>query len=116
LPNLLFLHHANLKADLPGTIREIATFLEVPIEENRWQAIVDHCGFDYMKANATSSVPLGGAFWDGGAQTFIHKGINGRWHESLSDAESLRYEQIAERELGKECADWLRTGRCLDQA
>ena len=28
---------------------------------------------------------------------------------------SQQYEQIAERELGKECAYWLRTGRYLDQ-
>jgi aryl sulfotransferase len=116
LPNLLFLHYANLKSDLPGAIRQIATFLEVPIDKGRWQSIVNHCSFEYMKANATTSVPLGGAFWDGGAQTFIHRGVNGRWHDSLSDAESLRYEQIAESELGKECAYWLRTGRYLDQA
>ncbi len=32
-----------------------------------------------MKANATATVPLGGAFWDGEAQTFINKGVNGRW-------------------------------------
>ena len=116
LPNLLFLHYANLKADLPGGIRQIASFLGIPIDEDRSQVILDHCSFEYMKVNATDSVPLGGAFWDGGAQTFIHRGVNGRWRDSLSDAESLRYEQIAERELGKECAYWLRTGRSLGQA
>jgi aryl sulfotransferase len=70
LPNLLFLHYANLKADLPGSIRQIASFLDIPIKEDRRQAILGHCSFAYMKANATNSVPLGGAFWDGGAQTF----------------------------------------------
>ena len=116
LPNLLFLHYANLKADLPSSIRQIASFLDIPIDEDRWRAILDHCSFAYMKANATDSVPLGGAFWDGGAQTFIHRGIDGRWRDALSDAESLRYEQIAERELGKQCAYWLRTGRYLGEA
>ena len=112
---MLFLHYANLKADLPGAIRQMASFLDIPIDEDRWEAILDHCSFEYMKANATDTVPLGGAFWDGGAQTFIHGGVNGRWHDSLSAAESQQYEQIAERELGKECAYWLRTGRYLDQ-
>ena len=37
-----------------------------------------------MKANATKSVPLGGAFWEGGAQTFVHKGNNGRWRDILT--------------------------------
>ena len=63
-----------LKDDMPGEIRRIAAFLEIPIDEATWEAILEHCSFDYMKANATASVPLGGAFWDGGAETFIHKG------------------------------------------
>jgi aryl sulfotransferase len=81
LPNVLFVHFANLKADMPGEIRRIAAFLEIPIREENWPAILEHCSFDYMKANATPSVPLGGAFWEGGAQTFVHKGTNGRWRE-----------------------------------
>jgi aryl sulfotransferase len=116
LPNLLFLHFVNLKADLPGSIRQVASFLGIPIDEDRWQVILDHCSFEYMKVNASDSVALGGAFLDGGAQTFIHRGVNGRWRDSLSEAESLRYEQIAERELGKECAYWLSTGQYLGEA
>ncbi len=46
-----------------------------------------------MKANATKSTPLGGAFWDGGAQTFIHKSTNGRWREILSAEEAAKYER-----------------------
>ena len=63
-----------------------------------------------MKENASKSVPLGGMFWDGGAKTFIHKGINGRWRDELSDAEIVKYEQLAEEELGAACARWLATG------
>ena len=63
-----------------------------------------------MKANATDSVPLGGAFWDGGAQTFVHKGVNGRWRDMLSPEQSAAYEARAVSELGKDCAHWLATG------
>lgn len=63
-----------------------------------------------MKENATKSAPLGGAFWEGGAQTFIHKGINGRWRDILKKDESLQYEHRAIAELGQECAHWLATG------
>jgi aryl sulfotransferase len=63
-----------------------------------------------MKANATKSVPLGGAFWEGGAKTFIHKGTNGRWRDILSKEHVLQYEQLAARELGESCARWLETG------
>jgi aryl sulfotransferase len=63
-----------------------------------------------MKRNATRSVPLGGAFWDAGAEVFIHKGVNGRWRDVLSAAEADEYEQRALRELGPACAAWLATG------
>ena len=106
-PNLLMLHFAELKRDLPDAIRNIAAFLEIPIDEARFPLIIEHCSFDYMKKNATKAVPLGGAFWDGGAATFIHKGVNGRWREVLSAEESGRYEKIAGRELGSDCAAWL---------
>ena len=111
LPNVCFVHYANLKKDMPGEIRRIAEFLEIPVDEEKWESILLHCSFDYMKQNATKSVPLGGAFWDGGAQTFIHKGTNGRWRDILQNEESLKYEQYAAKELGNECARWIALGK-----
>jgi aryl sulfotransferase len=111
LPNLLLLHFENLKADMAGEIRRIASFLDIRTDPAVWPAILKHCGFDYMKAHATKSVPLGGAFWDGGAQTFIHKGTNGRWRDDLTAADCRAYEETARRELGEACANWLTTGQ-----
>jgi len=111
LPNVLLIHFERLKTDMPGEIRRIADFIGTPIDESRWEAILEHCSFDYMKANATASVPLGGAFWDGGAETFVHKGVNGRWRDTLTSADSAAYEQKAIQELGPDCAEWLKTGR-----
>jgi len=110
LPNVLFVHYANLKRDMEGGIRNIADFLDIPIDEATWPAIVEHCSFDYMKANATESVPLGGIFWEGGAETFIHKGTNGRWRDVLTEEESQKYEKLAVEKLGATCAHWLATG------
>lgn len=110
LPNVKLVHFAQLKADLPGQMREIANFLDIPIDESKWEAMVDHCSFDYMKRHADKSVPLGGLFWDGGAQTFVHKGTNGRWREVLTRQESEKYERLALTQLGAECANWLATG------
>jgi aryl sulfotransferase len=110
LPNLLLLHFAALKADMPTQIRRIANFLDIPIDEDRWPAILEHCSFDYMKANASDSVALGGVFWDGGAETFIHKGTNGRWRDVLTAEDYCRYKETAQRELGENCAHWLATG------
>ena len=63
-----------------------------------------------MKKNATRSTPLGGAFWDGGAQVFIHRGRNGRWTDTLSPEDVRRYEETSLAELGAECAHWTATG------
>ena len=111
LPNVHVIHFADLKRDMAGEIRRIADFLEIPVNEDIWDSILLHCSFDYMKANATQSVPLGGAFWDGGAKTFIHKGKNGRWRDVLGEEEVKKYEQRALDELGPECARWLAEGQ-----
>ena len=110
LPNVMLLHFADLKRDMPGQMRRIAAFLDLPIDESRWPQITEYCSFDWMKKNATQSVPLGGAFWDGGAETFIHKGVNGRWSDTLTAADCAEYEARALAELGADCARWLASG------
>ena len=107
------MHFANLKRDMPGQMRRIAAFLDIPIDETRWGEILEYCSFDWMKRNATKSVPLGGAFWDAGAQVFINKGVNGRWTETLTQEDVAEYEARAVRELGPEAARWLATGEGL---
>jgi aryl sulfotransferase len=111
LPNVLLLHHAQLKQDLPGQIRRIAEFLEISIDDTQWETIVEHCTFAYMKQNAEQIVPLGGVVFEGGAQTFIHKGTNGRWRDILTAEDIQQYEEIAEVQLGPACAHWLATGQ-----
>jgi len=109
-PNVKLVHFNALKADLEGQMREIAEFLEVELPADVWPRAVEHCTFDYMKANAAQFAPLGGAPWQGGAERFINKGVNGRWKDVLTPAESLAYEQMAVEKLGPGCARWLMTG------
>jgi len=107
LPNLKLLHYNNLKQDLPGQIREVAAFLNIDIDAANWDAIVEHCSFDWMKANSERVTPMTGAFFKDGAGTFIHKGTNGRWVGVLSDEDYQEYLAVAEQELGPECTHWL---------
>src|SRR5579863_1438550 len=110
LPNVKLMHFNQMKTDLPGSIREIAAFLDIPIDEAKFPAIVEHCTFDYMKAHAEKAAPLGGILWNGGAKTFINKGTNGRWRDTLTADENKAYEAKAAAELGPECARWLAQG------
>ena len=92
---------------LPDSIREIGAFLEIPIDETKFGDIVEHCTFDCMKAHAELAAPVGGIFWEGGAKTFIYKGTNGRWRDTLTAEDVKAYEARALAELGPECARWL---------
>jgi aryl sulfotransferase len=107
LPNVMVVHFADLKRDMGGKMREIADFLGVAVATEHWPEIERLCSFDWMKANAAHVAPLGGAIFEGGAETFINKGTNGRWQEVLPAADSAAYEARAKAELGEECAAWL---------
>ena len=109
LDNVLMVHYADLKRDMPGEMRRVAAFLD--LDPQNWPAILEHCSFDYMKAHAAASAPLGGVFWEGGAETFINKGTNGRWQGQLTADDSAAYEARALAELGPDCAAWLKSGR-----
>ena len=110
LPNVRLVHFANLKKNLEDEIRRIAAFLEIEIAAPDWPRIVEHCSFAYMKAHAALAAPLGGALWEGGAETFINRGTNGRWQDLLSKSDVEAYEARALKELGPDCAHWLATG------
>lgn len=110
LPNLMLIHFSDLKADLPGSIRRIAGFLDIQIDPARLPTTLEHCSFAWMKANGDNITPLAGKPWDGGSQTFINRGTNGRWRDLLTAEDCARYEQMARRELGEACAAWLASG------
>jgi aryl sulfotransferase len=112
-PNVLMLHFADMKRDLPGTITRIAKFLDIDLEPEVFARIVQLSSFAWMKANAEKVAPLGGQPFQGGAATFINKGSNGRWHDLLSQHDVEAYEQKARAELGLECAHWLAHGGAI---
>lgn len=110
LPNVLLLHFNILKADLPGEMRRIASFLDIEVDEDLWPVLVEHCTFDYMKEHATVIVGKLADIFVGGSKTFIHKGTNGRWRDTLTPADLEKYERLASENLTPDCAHWLATG------
>jgi aryl sulfotransferase len=116
-PNVLLMHFAAMKADMPAEIRRVAAFLDIDIDESRWPTIVEHCTFDYMKkhGDSLSRSPVVSDFFEGGlAKSFIHKGTNGRWRDTLTDDDIRKYEQTAASRLSPDCAHWLATGELPD--
>lgn len=109
-PNVMLVHYNDLKADLPGEMRRIAGFLDIPIDEAKWPTILDHCTFDYMKANADTLSPGFSNLFEGGLKSFVHKGTNNRWRDVLTAADIQKYEDVASRNLSPDCAAWLAAG------
>ncbi|CEL99325.1 unnamed protein product [Vitrella brassicaformis CCMP3155] len=116
LPNVLFVHFNNLKQDLPGEMRRIAQFLQIPIDEAIFDKQVERCTFEWMKKNGDKMAPGGGAFWGKdakeGGKVFINKGTNGRWRDVLTPEQVAAYEAKAAA-LPESCGHWLATGEFL---
>ncbi|HKJ25935.1 MAG TPA: sulfotransferase domain-containing protein [Myxococcota bacterium] len=110
LDNVLFVHFNDLLADLEGEMRRVAAFLEIDVPEAEWPARAELATFDAMKERGERVVPGGGAAFEGGADTFLHKGTNGRWKGVLDDADLALWQANVERQLPPACAHWLEHG------
>ena len=110
LPNILFLHYADMKTDLFSCIKKVASFLEIEITSDEITNVQNSISFEAMRANADSYVPDGGISWKGGSKTFLNKGINGRWRDLLAEEELQLYEAAAKKSLSFDCRYWLENG------
>ena len=84
-PNVLHLRYEELAADLEGSIRKVARFLDVTLEEDRMGAILEKCSFAYMKLHGDRfdvRVP----FFDRSAPRpgFIRRGVVGDGRDVLT--------------------------------
>jgi aryl sulfotransferase len=109
-PNLLFVHFADLKADLEGEMRRIAEFLDLEVPADRWPALVESCTFEGMRARGDEVGDFSQHF-EGGTEGFLFKGTNGRWRDVLTADELAAYERRVADALPADAADWLAHGR-----
>jgi aryl sulfotransferase len=111
LPNLLFVHYSDLKADLAGEIRRIADFLAIPLTDAMLPPITQAVSLDAMREREERTNLRMKETWKNGAKTFFFKGTNGRWKEVLSAEELALYEEKVAQVLTPECRAWLEQGR-----
>ena len=112
LPNILFMNYADMKKDIKASIARIANFLDIDVDSDRIKDVEKNISMTAMRKAAKTYVPdNGGASWQGGAKTFINKGINGRWKEILSPDELTLYDLACDKVLSPDCRDWLENGR-----
>lgn len=109
-PRVLLVHFNDLRTDLAGEMRRIAEFLAIDVPEADWEAVVERCTFASMRARSEEIGPFDQVF-EGGAQSFLYKGTNGRWREVLRPEELSAYTQRVAEFLSPEAALWHEQGR-----
>ena len=107
--NVLLVHYNDLKVDLDQEMRRISRFLDIPINASTWADQVERCTFDAMKARA-DEIGEFDRWFRGGGDSFLHRGVNGRWQTLLTPEELARYQGVVENLLDDDVAAWLERG------
>jgi aryl sulfotransferase len=109
-PNVLLVHHDDLKADLAGEMRRVADFLGVSVPPDVWPSLVEAAGFAAMRRDGEVLMGSVAAMFRGGAGRFFHRGTNGRWRGVFRDEDLALYDAKLRAELPPACARWLAHG------
>jgi aryl sulfotransferase len=110
LPNIHFVHFADLLNDPAPQIRAIAKHLGIEIDEEQFPGILERITFKGMKKDFGKIMPEAGEIWKGGGNTFMNKGTNGRWRDVLTEENLAEYAAAAAKEMPADCARWLENG------
>jgi len=109
--NLLLVHYNDLKADLGGEMKRIADFLGIETPSELWPSLVEAAGFEAMKRDGAALLPGIEMAFNGGHDTFINRGTNGRWRDVLTENDIALYRKRESAELSPGLARWLENGR-----
>lgn len=112
-PNVLLVHFNDLKADLDGEMRRIAAFLDIAVNETFWDQLVTAAGFETMRAAGATLMPPTAHYLVGGSDRFFNKGVNGRWRDSLGEAELVLYAAKVHAKFTPALAAWIEGGRLM---
>lgn len=105
-PNQLLLHYDDLAADLDGSMRRLATDLQIAVPEARWPELVDAASFAAMSGRAEELAPDPfGIFRDRAA--FFRRGRSGAGRELLGEDEYAAYRARVGELASPDLAGWL---------
>ncbi len=110
-PNLLLVHYSDLKADLDGEMRRIASFLDIPVDKAIWPALVAAAKFETMRAVGGDLMPQMKTMFAEGPTRFFNKGVNGRWRDVFTDEDLALYDAKVREKCSPGLAAWLEGGR-----
>jgi len=109
--NILLVHYNDLKADLDGEMKRLATFLNIEVDRERWPSLVEAATFEKMRAAGEELMPMVKTYLAGGTTQFFYKGTNGRWRDVLSEGDLRLYDMKIREKFSPPLAAWAETGR-----
>jgi aryl sulfotransferase len=110
LPNLLFVHYADLLADPAGQIQRVADFVGESLTAQELETAVEVTSIDSMRESMKPMDAMFRSAFRGGVDSFVYKGTNGRWRGLLGEDDLALYEKARERVMSPDCAHWLEHG------
>lgn len=111
LPNLFFLHYADLTTRLDEEMRRLSAFLGIPVDQTRWPRLVEAASFQSMKERADDVAP-GAHLGEWKKPTdFFRMARMGQWRAVLTPENQTLYEQVTRERLEPELKRWLEHGR-----
>ena len=111
LPNLLFLHYADLTRDLDGEMRRTAAFLDIAIDEEKWPQLVEAASFLGMKRKAQEVAPDADLGEWRSCGDFFRSARMSAWQAALSPENQALYEDVNSKRVDPEMKAWAEHGR-----
>jgi hypothetical protein len=101
--NILLLHYEDLLADLPGSVRRIAEFCQLEVDEGALPSIVEACTFDSMKVNERQFDHVWEVLSDLrlSPNAFLREGKAGQGKQVLTEQQRSEISRALELRLGK---------------
>jgi aryl sulfotransferase len=92
-------------------MRRISAFLDIPVDEALWPALVEAATFEAMKRDGDALLAVMEHNFQGGHRSFMHKGANGRWRDDVDPEDLARWREKIEATLSPNLIAWLEGGR-----
>ncbi|MEY2450727.1 MAG: aryl sulfotransferase [Acidimicrobiaceae bacterium] len=108
--NVALFHYADMKADLDGEMRRLASVLDVAVDESTWAGLVSAATFDRMRDRAEELAPqVTHGFWNETSR-FFNKGSSGQWQSYFGPGDVARYEARLHELATPDLAAWMHGG------
>lgn len=110
-PNVVMLHYGDLKADLEGQMRSLASRLGIEVEEGLLQTLVEAASFESMRSRTSKVAPNATESIWRDQNHFFHRGTSNQWHHVITDEiAERRYKERVRQLADDDLSMWVHQG------